>query len=75
MNTYVPVFWLLTIAGDQVPVIPFDDVVGSTGAVPPAQSEVAKLNVGVTFEFTVTFNVVTWAHCPPFGVNVYTADV
>jgi hypothetical protein len=75
VNTYVPVVWLLIIAGDHVPVIPFDDVVGNTGTLVPAQSEVAKLNVGVTLGFTVTFNVVATAHWPAFGVNVYTAEL
>ena len=35
VNVYVAVFVLLTVAGAQVPVIPFVDVVGRTGAVAP----------------------------------------
>ena len=35
VNVYVAVFLLLTVAGAHVPVIPFVDVVGRTGAVAP----------------------------------------
>ena len=54
----------------------FADVVGSEGTVAPEQtvSELPKLNVGVTFELTVTVNVAGRAHCPAVGVNVYTAE-
>ena len=43
---------------------------------PPAQMVrlVPKLNVGVTFGFTVTVNVVVVAHNPVVGVNVYTPE-
>ena len=43
---------------------------------PPAQMVrlVPKLNVGVTFGFTVTVNVVVVAHNPAVGVNVYTPE-
>ena len=55
---------MLTVAGFQVPVIPFDDVVGNAGAVVPAQNVVAvpKLKVGVTFGFTNTVYVAVVAH-------------
>ena len=50
---------MLTIAGLHVPVTPFTDVVGNTGAVLPSQIEsVPRLNVGVSIGFTVTVNVV-----------------
>ena len=67
---------MLTVAGLQLPVIPLSDVFGSAGTVPPEQmvSEVPKLNVGVTFGFTVTVNVAGMAHSPAAGVNVYTSD-
>jgi hypothetical protein len=63
---------LLTVAGLQLPVIPLVEVVGSEGTVPPEQivKEVPKLNVGVTFGFTVTENVAGTAHAPAAGVNV-----
>jgi hypothetical protein len=52
------------MAGVQVPVIPFPEVPGNAGTVPPAQmvSDVPKVNVGVMFGFTVTVNVVVVAH-------------
>jgi hypothetical protein len=52
------------MAGLHVPVIPFTDVPGNVGTVPPVQMEsaVPKLNVGVMFGFTVTVNVVVVAH-------------
>ena len=37
VNVYVPVAVLLTVFGDQVPVIPFAEVPGSVGAVAPLQ--------------------------------------
>jgi len=68
----VPEFWSSTVAGLHVPVIPFCDVVGRDGTVPPAQMvrPVPKLNVGVMFGFTVTAKEVAVAHCPGAGVNV-----
>ena len=61
-----------TVEGLQVPVIPFPDVVDKVGTVPPAQivTLFPKLNVGVTFGFTVTVKVAVVAHCPADGVNV-----
>ena len=55
---------MLTIEGFHVPVIPFEDVVGKAGTVPPAQtvSDVPKLNVGVIFGLTVTANEDVVAH-------------
>jgi hypothetical protein len=61
---------LLTVAGFHIPVIPFVDVVGSTGAVAPIQIGLTAVNVGVMLELTVTSNVVLIAHCPAAGVNV-----
>jgi hypothetical protein len=48
------------------------EVVGKVGTDPPAQMVrfVPKLNVGVMFGFTVTVNVVGFAHCPAVGVKV-----
>ena len=61
------------MAGLQVPAIPFDEVLGNAGTVPPSQmvNVVPKLNVGVIFGFTVTVKVAVVAHCPASGVNVY----
>jgi hypothetical protein len=63
---------LSTTAGLQVPVIPFVDVLGNVGTVPPAQIVrlVPKLKVGGIFGFTVTVNVTGIEHCQPSGVNV-----
>lgn len=60
------------MAGLQVPAIPFDEVLGNAGTVPPSQmvNVVPKLNVGVIFGFTVTVKVAVVAHCPASGVNV-----
>jgi hypothetical protein len=70
VNVYVPDAVLLTIAGFHVPVIPFVDVVGSTGDADPLQMAVTGANVGVAGAITVTFSVVIAAHCPDEGVNV-----
>jgi hypothetical protein len=62
---------LLTVAGLQLPVIPFEDVPGNAGTVPPEQivSEVPKLNNGVIFGLTVTVNTSVVAQSPAEGVN------
>ncbi len=56
--------------GDQVPVIPLSEVVGRTGAVPPAHTSVGILNDAVTIGFTVNDNVAVVAHWLAFGVKV-----
>ena len=55
-----------------MPVIPFVDVVGSAGTVPPAQIVrlLPKLKAGAMFVLTVTENDAVVAHCPAAGVNV-----
>ena len=53
---------LLTVAGLQVPVMPFSEVKGKTGAVAPEQIGGTAVKVGVTFGLTVTVNVVVVAH-------------
>jgi hypothetical protein len=72
VNVYVSEAVLLTVAGFHVPVIPLEEVVGNAGTVPPEQIVrlFPKANVGVTFGFTVTVNVVPKAHWPAAGVNV-----
>ena len=61
---------LLTVAGLQVPVIPFVEVVGSNGAGLPLQIAGTAAKVGIVGGVTVIANVVCVAHCPAFGVNV-----
>ena len=57
-------------AGDQTPLIPLLEVVGSADKLAPEQIAATGVNVGVTFELTVMTIVVEVAHCPEFGVNV-----
>jgi len=61
---------VLSRAGDQVPVIPLSDVVGSGESTPPEQIAATGVNVGVTFGLTVIIKVVVVVHCPAVGVNV-----
>ncbi len=61
---------LLTVAGDQVPVIPLSDVTGNGGTVEPEQIGAIAAKVGVTTGVTVISIVVGVAHCPASGVNV-----
>ena len=49
-------------AGDQLPVIPLLEVVGSADSVAPAQIGATALKVGVTFGLTVIVSVVVVAH-------------
>ena len=71
VKVYVPLAVLLTIAGVHVPVIPFVDVNGNTGATDPEQIGATAAKVGVTFGVTVISKVVVaMAHCPTAGVNV-----
>ena len=42
----MPLVVLLTVAGDHVPTIPFNEVEGNIGAVSPAQRAGIGLNVG-----------------------------
>ena len=53
---------MLFNAGDHVPVIPFNDVVGNAVNVPPEQIGATGLNVGVTLLLTVTVNDAVVAH-------------
>ena len=59
---YVPLAVLLTIAGDQVPVIPLSDVVGNTVAAVPEQIGAMAAKLGVMFGVTVTSIDVGVAH-------------
>jgi hypothetical protein len=71
VNVYVPFAVLLTIAGVHVPVIPFVEVNGNTGATAPEQIGATAAKPGIMFGFTVTVNVAVVAHWPASGVKVY----
>jgi hypothetical protein len=60
----------LFIAGDQVPVIAFVDVVGKAAIVSPEQTAATCVNVGVVLGVTVMVIVVVFAHNPAVGVKV-----
>jgi len=62
VKVYVPLAVLLTVAGTQVPVMPFSDVAGNVGATEPEQIGATAAKVGVTIGFTVTVKVVVEAH-------------
>ena len=49
-------------AGDQVPVNPLMDVVGSAGNAAPEQIGATAVKVGVMFGLTIIVNVVVVAH-------------
>jgi hypothetical protein len=60
---------LLTIAGFQVPVIPFVDGDDNRGAVPFAQMDETTLKTGIIVS-TVIFNFAVVTHSPEVGVKV-----
>ena len=60
----------LFIAGDQVPVIAFVDVVGNAAMVSPEQTAATCVNVGVVLGVTVMVIVVVFAQSPAVGVKV-----
>jgi hypothetical protein len=60
----------LFIAGDQVPVTEFVDVVGNAAIVSPEQTAATCVNVGVVFGVTVMVIVVVLAQSPAVGVKV-----
>jgi hypothetical protein len=74
VKVYVVVV-VLSKAGDQVPVIPLLEVVGSGDRVAPEHIGATAVNVGVTFGLTVIVIVAVVAHCPAVGVNVYVVVV
>jgi len=53
---------VLSKAGDQVPVIPLLEVVGSAVSVAPEQIGATAVNVGVMFGLTVIVKEVVVAH-------------
>jgi hypothetical protein len=70
VKVYVVVARLFN-AGDQVPVIPSTEVVDKETEVAPEQIGLIALKLGVIRGFTVIVRLVTAAHCPAVGVNVY----
>jgi hypothetical protein len=56
--------------GDQVPVIPLIDVVGSAESAAPEHMGATAANVGVIFGLTVIVNEAVVAHWPAVGVKV-----
>ena len=62
---------MLIVAGVQVPVMPSIEVVSNAGATDPWQNGPIGLKVTVTSGMIVILNVLFIAHCPGFGVNVY----
>lgn len=76
VNVYMLDAWLSTTAGDQLPLIPFDEMLVNTGTIPFAQItiDVPKSKTGVMFGVTVTVKLAGTAHCPFAGVKVYVAE-
>ena len=58
------------IAGDQVPVTAFVDVVGNAANVAPEQTAATCENVGVVLGVTVIVIVAVFAHNPAVGAKV-----
>jgi hypothetical protein len=69
VNAYVVVAWLL-MAGLQVPVIPFKELVDNVVKFPPLQTGFTGSNVGVMIGLIVIIILAVAAHCPELGVNV-----
>ena len=61
---------VLSRAGDQLPVMPFVDVVGRAGNTAPEHIGATGLNAGVMFGLTVMVSVAVVAHWPAAGVKV-----
>jgi Flp pilus assembly pilin Flp len=74
VNVYVVVV-VLSKAGDQVPVMPLLEVVGSADKVAPEHIGATAVNVGVMLELTTIVSVAVVAHCPALGVKVYVVVV
>lgn len=61
---------LLIIAGDQVPLTPFGDIVTKIGVVDPEQNAGIAAKLVSTLGIIVTFNVCVFEHWPAAGVKV-----
>lgn len=69
VNIYVVVA-VLFIAGDQVPLIPFIEVVDKVFNVSPVQIDCIELKLGSIKLLTVIIIVALLAHCPDDGEKV-----
>lgn len=69
VKVYVVVAVLL-MAGDQIPVIPFVEVVGKGAIAVPVQTGGTALKVGVAIGLTLIVRLPLTAHCPLLGVKV-----
>jgi hypothetical protein len=70
VKVYVVVV-VLSKAGDQLPVTPLFEVVGSGDKVAPEHIGATAVNVGAILGLTVIVKVVVVAHWPALGVKVY----
>ena len=61
---------MLTDAGDQVPMIPFGEVVFRRGAVLPEHNAITVLKLGTILGVIVTDKLTGEAHWPLFGVKI-----
>ena len=61
---------MLSNAGNQLPVMPFFEVIGSGAKPSPEQMAATASKVGVTDGFTVMVSAAVVAHCPADGVKV-----
>ena len=59
------------MAGDQVPVTPFGELVARLGAVDPEQKSAIAAKPGCVLGVIATAKVCVVAHCPASGVNTY----
>ena len=66
----MPVAVLLTIEGDQLPVMPLLDVLGNTGAFDPLHIGAGVVNPGTIRGVIVTVSVEVVAQSPVVGVKV-----
>ena len=62
------------MAGDQVPLMPFVEIVGKAGAEAPAHNPAGMAKVGVVLLVTLIFKLAVVAHWPGLGVNVYVPE-
>ena len=63
------VITVLSIAGDQLPVMPLFDVDGKSGTVVPVQYGPAGVKDGNILGLIVMVRDAVVAHCPAVGVN------
>ncbi len=69
VKTYEPFVVVSMVEGDQVPVTPFGDVVGSAVGVDPWQTAMGDVKSGIVAGVTLTWRVKGEAHCPVVGVK------